>query len=179
MRRDAVVAILAAVVAIMLYREFWPQPEPSPRVIDHIVTKYDTVTRVPKWIQDSLKKWPKQTHTTDTVNLYHTVLVVDTEYVSISPDTTQRPNIWPLIAYRGGSSFGDTARVTTFSLRSGALTYSTLFIPGILTGIDADSAGTPKLTFDPFPVPPKPSLLYRLKLAGIGFGACSVVNMVK
>jgi len=154
-------------------REFLPRTITKPAV-PIIITQYDTVKTVPEWFKDSVRIWKRRKATTDTLNLVHSVTHVDTEYVRIPCDTAQRSQIRPVLSYHGGTKLGDTASVATFSLRSGNLDISRVYIPGILIGIDADSTPTPKMTFAPFPEPKKPSFLYKLKMLGIGFGAGTV-----
>lgn len=164
---------ISAFLAIVLYHEAcWPAP-PKP-VIPTIITKHDTVRTVRL---DTLWK-TKTKHTTDTVNLVITKTLVDTQVINVNAPPEERRNVWPVLAYHGGTKFGDTATITTFSLRSGRVGISKVFIPGILTAIDVqegDTASVPKLSFEPFAAEKKPSLLYRLKYVGIGAGSLSLL----
>lgn len=145
-----------------------------------LVPKYDTVKVLPSWLKDSLKVWKKRPATTQKTPILISAMKVDTQYVPVDATPENRPNIHPLLSYNGGSRFGDTAITVTFGLRDGEPTISKVFIPGILTGIDANTEdGTPRMTYAPFPAPKKPSLLYRVKMIGIGAGACMIYNGVK
>lgn len=176
--KNLTLVIVTFALAFLIVRQWFPRTIVETSV-PHIVTKYDTVTTLPRWFQDSLRIWKSRKPTTDTVNLVVTQTVVDTEYVPVNNPPEERPNVWPVLSYHGGDSFGDTAAVSTFDLRSGRLGLSKVFIPGILTDIEADSNATPKLTFAPFPKQKGPTLFQSLKLIGIGFGSCMVYNGIK
>lgn len=171
--------ILTAVLAIVLYREFVPPKVIVKPGIPQIVTKHDTTETLPSWFEDSIKIWKKRPASTDTFTLVITNTVVDTEFVPVNAPPEQRPNLWPVLEYHGPARAGDTAVVSTFSVRNGNLAISKVYTPGILVGIEADSTTVPRLTFAPFPEPKKPSLFYKLKMIGVGYGACSIVNSVR
>lgn len=184
MKKELGIVVLTFVLTLFFVRAFFPRTKIITNTVPQIVTRYDTVESLPKWYADSLKKWKKTIHTTDTVNIYVTNTIVrtlrDTMFVNVGPDTTQRSKIWPIIAYHSGSHFGDSAVVSTFNLRSGIGSISKLFVPGILIAMDADSVNSyPKLTFAPFPPPKKISLFTKIVYIGGGYGACSLVHMVK
>lgn len=163
---------------MLLYDTFWA-PKPAPKTIPTIVTRYDTVTVAPKWLQDSISAWKKRKSTTDTVNIVISNTVIQSDTVYVGADSTLRPRIWPVLEYHSGLHFGDTSTVVTFDLRSGVRVASRLYTPGILVGISADSNSVPRLDYIPFPVPPKPPLIYTLKMFAIGFGACSITGGLK
>lgn len=181
MKRDFIVMGLTGVLAVALYRAACA-PEPQPPSIPTIITKFDTVRTVQF---DTI--WKKvihtvKTHTTDTVNLVISNTIVDTQFINVDAPPEERKNVWPVLSYHGGTKFGDTATVATFSLRSGKLGISKVFIPGILTAIEAgegDGASVPNLSFEPFPDAKKPSLFYRLKHVLVGAAAYALYQTVK
>jgi len=178
MSKTLTIVLLTAFLAIVLYREAcWPAP-PKPQ-IPHIITKFDTVTVIPSWLSDSVKKWKKVKHTTDTVNLTITNTIVKTDTMKITLPPEERPNVWPILSYHGGASFGDTAVVSAFSVRDGRLGISKVFVAGILTAIEADSTSVPKMSFSPFPDQKNPSLFYRLKYILIGAAGYALYQTVK
>ena len=171
--------ILTIVITIVLYREFVPPKVIVESGVPYIVTKHDTVHTLPDWYKDSVRIWKQRATTTDTFNLVITNTIIDTEYVPVNAPPEHRPNLWPLLEYHGPVARGDTAVVSTFSVRNGNLAVSKVYSPGILTGIEADSNTVPRLTFAPYPEPKGPSLFYKLKMMGIGYGVCSIVNSVR
>lgn len=171
--------ILTIIITIVLYREFVPPEKVYLSSVPYIVTKHDTTETLPSWYADSVKIWKSRPASTDTFTLVVTNTVVDTEFIPVNAPATERPNLWPVLQYHGGAAFGDTAVVSTYSVRNGHLAISKVYSPGILTGIEADSSNVPRLTYAPFPEPKKPSFLYKLKMIGIGYGACSIVNTVR
>lgn len=185
MKKELVLVGGAVVLTAALMWEFMPKRTVE-KIIPNIITQHDTVSvdKLPDWYTDSVKKWKKRIHTTDTINIYvtNTIIRSDTikQFVYVGSDTSKRPNLWPVISYHGGSRFGDTAIVTTFSLRAGIGSVSRVFIPGILTAIDVDSGKPyPSLTYVPFPKPKSPSLFYKVKMIAIGYGSCLLVNSVR
>lgn len=155
------------------------------KVVPKIVTQYDTVEKSPKWLADSIKKWKKVVYTTDTINLTPIQIVINDERIPIDSPATKRPSYWPLLGYTSGGNFGDTAFVRTFSLKDGRTSVSKIFVPGILTGIDAEvNNPTPRLNFKPFPPEERHNWFYPIKHALIGagvgavagFGACIVAK---
>lgn len=181
MKRDLLLVALVAGLTALVVRTWWPKTIHNVSLVPTIVTQHDTVKVVPKWFQDSVKIWSKRRHTTDTLTLTTNVTVIDTlvVVVPVNQPPEQRPNLWPIISYHGGSQFGDTAVVTTFSLRQGQLGISRTFIPGILTALEQDSLPNPRFTFAPFPKPKGPGLWHTLKVATLGYGACSLVNLLR
>lgn len=177
MKRDLVIVGLTAFLSIILTRSACKSPDPKPS-IPTIITKHDTVHTVRL---DTI--WKLHTkHTTDTVNLVITNTIVDTQVINVNAPPEERRNVWPLLAYHGGAKFGDTAVVSTFSLRSGRLGVSKVFIPGILIAIDAgegDEASVPKMSFEPFPAQKGTPLLQRLKYVLIGAAAHALYTTVK
>jgi len=179
MKQGILVSLISVLLGGLLVWEFFPHQIPASPVIPHIITVHDTVSVLPKWYNDSIRAWKARKSTTDTVNIVITNTLVIKDTVYVGPDTNLRSRDWPILEYHGGSHFGDTALVRSFSLRSGNQNISRIFIPGILTDIQADSGSTPRMTFAPFPEPRRPPLLYRLKLMAMGYGACSIYNGVK
>lgn len=178
MKQSLIIAILSAILGIVAYETLFPR-KPATNPIPIIVTKYDTVATTPVWLRDSIKSWKSKKYLTDTVNLVLSKTVIETSYVNLeATDTSKRPNLYPLLSYHSRGRFGDTAIVSTFALRSGKTTVSNVFVPGYLTDIETDSSSTPRLNFVPFPPPPTPSFLYKVKLLALGFGACYISNKV-
>jgi hypothetical protein len=107
--------------------------------------------------------------------------VIDTlvVVVPVNQPPTERPNLWPVSQIRAGTRFGDTVVSHTFSLRSGQVGIARTFQPGMLTAVEWDSVAAPRLTFVPFPKPKAPGLWYTLKVGAIGYGACSLVNLLR
>lgn len=174
--------ILAIIVVLGVgfgVRELFPKKIHDPPPIPRIVTHYDTIPALPKWYEDSVRYWKKRKYTTDTVNLLIAGTLVNQPVIPVNKPPEERPNLWPLLRYSGHSRFGDTASVTTFSVRSGQLYFSKIFVPGILIGIDAsDTLQTPRINFVPFPVCPGPSFLYKVKMIGIGGGLGYVAGRI-
>jgi hypothetical protein len=171
--------ILIAVTALttgFAVRTWLPRTVKLEHTVPKIVTVYDTVPTLPVWYKDSLRHWKERKSTTDTVSLYFTTTLVDTQFVPVNAPPENRPDVWPLLDYHGGSKFGDTAVVSTYSLRTGNMAIRKVFVPGILTGIDAYHEGdpAPRLNFAPFPKCPGPSFLYSLKMMGIGGGLVAI-----
>lgn len=190
MSKTLTIVLLTAFLAIVLYREAcWPAP-PKPQ-IPHIITKFDTVSVLPTWFADSQKIWKQRKPKANTPNLIISSTIVkpdtgsaDTSGIAvIVPDLTlppeERPNVWPILSYHGGASFGDTAIVSAFSVRDGRLGISKVFVAGILTAIEADSTSVPKMSFSPFPDQKNPSLFYRLKYILIGAAGYALYQTVK
>lgn len=173
----AALVVITAILAVWATRELWPRKVVE-QSVPRIVTRYDTVPTLPEWYTDSVRHWKKRKYTTDTVPLVLTETVVDTEYVPVTRPPEERPNIWPLLRYSGGRSFGDTAVVTTFNLRDGKLAVSQLFIPGMLTAIDAsDTLRTPRINYAPFPPGEKHGFWHNPKIFGAGFLSCAAIGL--
>ncbi len=169
MLKYAGLVVLTMLSTIFLVRECFPRTIKGPTTIPRIITRYDTVESLPKWYGDSVKAWKKRKFTTDTVTLVAQLTTVTSQVIPVDSSPEKRPDIWPLLSYHGSVKFGDTALVATYSVRSGNMAISKVFIPGMLTDIDAfRDGGTPRLNYEPFPVCPGPSLLYRLKMMGLG-----------
>ena len=178
----AFIVFLSALIGAVVARSCFPVTivEPS---IPNIVTKFDTVETLPAWFADSTEIWKRRGFTTDTINLIVSETVVDTQFIPVTQGCTAaaveaRPHLWPLLTYRGGTRFADTALVSTFDLRSGKLGLSKVFIPGILTAIEADSNASPRFTFEPFPKTKKTSVWTKLLWSGVGYGVCTVAGAV-
>jgi len=181
MKNWKLVAILLLVTIVttgLAVRTLWPKVV-TKRAIPQIVTRYDTVTQLPAWYADSVRTWKKRKYTTDTVNLYFTNTVVDTQYVPVNAPPEDRPDVWPLLYYHGGAKFGDTAVVSTYSLRSGNMAIAKVFVPGILVDVDAyrPDSTTPRLNYAPFPPEEKHGFWHNPKVFGIGFGACAGIGL--
>ena len=174
--KDLMTVVVIGGAAFFIGSQCFGKTKTIERIVPNIVTRYDTVKTTPKWLLDSLKKLQKRAATRDTTEIIVENTLIDTVFVPVPADTAARPPIWPLIGYAGSVRFGDTALVTTFSLRSGEGSVSKVYIPGILTGIEMDSTPIPKLIYAPFPKPKGPSFLYTVKTIGygtlIGLGAC-------
>lgn len=173
--KQTVLIILGILGISLLVREVFPKKE---TVIQPplITTKYDTVQSVPKWLTDSLKKLERRKATRDTVEVIITNTIYDTTFVNVSSDSTLRPKVWPIHSYIGGTKYGDTAVVNTFSLRSGQGATSKVYITGILTGILMDTSSIPKLIFEPFPKPKKPPIKGYIIGGLVGLGACAILK---
>lgn len=144
--------------------------------IPKIVTHFDTVEVTPAWLVDSERAWKKKKYTTDTVNIVLTNTIIKHDSIYLGPDTSLRSHLYPLLEYHGGVRFGDTATVVTFSLRDGVKSTSRIFVPGILTEIEADTSATPRLNYTALPEAPRLSLIYRLKLILYGAGAVTIIR---
>ena len=181
MGRDLKLVLLVAGVTALAVRMWWPRTIHNREVVPTIVTRHDTVKIVPQWFKDSVKVWSKRRHTTDTLILTTTVTLIDTVTVRVPVNLPpeERPNLWPITLVRAGTRFGDTVVSQTFSLQSGQLGIARTFQPGMLTAVEWDSVAAPKFTFAPFPKPKGPGLWHNLKVGALGYGACSVVNLLK
>lgn len=161
---------------------FFPHIKTVPQVIPEIHTEYDTVQTLPAWFEDSLNYWKKRKFTTDTVPLIIAVDHVDIPAIVIDTPPMLRPDWHPLLALNSNAGkFGDTLFTYTFSLRTGKEAVSKVFIPGYITGIDAQYPNeTPRIDFKPFPKAEQHGWFYPIKYTllgtGIGllggFGAC-------
>lgn len=175
----AVLMLVVIATTALAVRTLWPKTV-TVKSVPRIVTVYDTVNTVPGWYADSVRYWKKRKYTTDTLNLYFTNTVVDTQYVPVNSPPEDRPDVWPLLSYHGGSKFGDTAVVSTYSLRSGNLAITKVFVPGILTDIDTwreDTTAAPRLNFAPFPPGEKHGFWHNPAVFGIGFGSCAAIGI--
>lgn len=174
----AILLLVTIVTTVVAVRTLWPRVVTKPS-IPSIVTRYDTVHSLPQWFQDSVRQWKKRKYTTDTVNLYYTNTVVDTQYVPVNLPPEARPDTWPLLSYHGGSKWGDTAVVTTYSLRTGNASISRVFIPGILTDIDAyrPDSTMPRLNYVPFPPGEKHGFWHNPAVFAVGFGSCAAISL--
>lgn len=174
----AVLMLVVAVTTALAVRTLWPKTV-TVKSIPQIVTRYDTVPSVPEWYKDSVKYWKKRKYTTDTVNLEFTNTVVDTQYIPVNAPPEDRPDVWPLLSYHGGSKWGDTAVVSTYSLRSGNMAIAKVFVPGILVDIDAyrPDSTTPRLNYAPFPKGEKHGFWHNPKIFSIGFGSCAAIGL--
>ena len=164
-----VAAALGAALALLL----WPSPPEPPIPLPVIVTHYDTVRTPPESV---FIHGPKVV-TTDTVNLVETVTLHDTVTVYVGPDTTQRPALWPILSLTVGAKRGDTTRAATFSLRSGLTTTSSLWTPGPLAGVWADSSGVPRMQFYPPPVCTVP-FMAKAKAGAVGAGIYELLRLL-
>ena len=182
MKSTIVLVLITAIASVLLAREFFPR-----RVVDRvqipvIVPRYDTVETLPKWYADSLAYWKKRKHTTDTVPLLVSNTIVAGAPINVIATPEERPDLWPVLDFSGGTRLGDTAIVSSLSIRSGRVAISKFYTLGILTGIHMDSArSVPKLDFKPFPAPKGPSFLYKLKMMGLGVvtvgGAAAIISL--
>lgn len=173
----AVLLTVTAMTTALAVRTLWPKVV-TEKSVPQIVTRHDTVRSLPEWYEDSVRYWKKRKYTTDTLNLTFTETIVDTQYIPVNSPPERRPNIWPMLTYRGSGKFGDTAIVSTFGLRTGNLAISKVFIPGMIVGIDAsDSLQTPRLDFAPFPKGEKHGFWHNPKVFGIGFGTCAAIGL--
>jgi hypothetical protein len=175
------VAILLAVTAMttgLAVRTLWPKVV-TVKSVPRIVTHYDTVHAVPKWYQDSVRVWKRRKYTTDTVNLVYSNTVVDTQYVPVNAPPEDRPDVWPLLSYHSSGKWGDSAVVSTYSLRSGNMAITKVFVPGILVDVDAfrDGNSAPKLNYVPFPPGEKHGFWHNPAVFGIGFGSCAAIGL--
>jgi len=172
------IVVLTVILTILVIKTWFSGDSNQTPTIPTIVTLFDTVETVPKWLNDSIKKWKKIVHTTDTVNLVIQNTLIDTVFVPVNAPAEERPNLWPLLEYHGGASFGDTAIVTTFSVQTGQGAVSRIFIPGILTDVTTGASNVPQLRFEPFPKRKGATVFQQLKLFGLGFGSCSLLQLV-
>jgi hypothetical protein len=141
-------------------------PVQPPIPVPVIVTVHDTV----KTPVDTIFLHGPKVVTTDTVELVITQTLHDTVQIPVNnPDTLARPPIWPILALVVGEGRGDTTRVATMALRSGRTMTSTLWTPGPLHGVWADTSGTPRLSFY-LPSGCAVALADKLKYGAIGGG---------
>lgn len=170
----------------------FPRIKTIEKTIPTIITKHDTVSESPKWLEDSIKIWKKKIYTSDTIPIYHTITVIDTNWVQVldSSDIKSRvrigravvPDAYPVLEYHSAGEFGDTGTVTTFNIRNGSAAASKFFTAGVLTDIEWDTVPIPRLSFKPFPPREKHNWLYAPKLLGIGIlgglGTCGVIRAI-
>lgn len=159
--------LLAIVLGFVLHCSLFPPKRPLP-VIPNVVTHYDTVRALPKWFEDSLKNWKKLSKPIETVV---TSVVVESFPVYVPNEQAEAPipEIYPILRYHGGSQFGDSFLVHSFSLKRGNQVVSTGIVTGILTDIHSDSASSkPILTFETFPAKQNTPFIQKLKFAGLG-----------
>lgn len=159
--------ILILIVGAILGRSLFPKTINTGRVIPQIVTKFDTVRTI--W-HDTVKV---NHFTTDTFNLIIHQTIHDTVVINV---TDNRPNIWPLISYHTVNK--DSANVRTFDLRTGRGASSTIYTPGPINTIVTDSFPTPHMTFGTYPTN-SVSLIKKLLYGGVGYGLCSISNLVR
>ncbi|SRR6266478_7544933 len=156
--------------AVLVGHYMFPKEVTHDRVIPQIITKTDTVQRVPNWLADSIKKWKVRKVTTDTFNLVveRTVIQHDTILDSLA--------LWPVLTFfRDAKSRADTAFVRTW--RHGVGVVSRVYSPGPVVAILADTSPTPRIQFGEWPHV-QTSKWTKLMWAGIGFGACAVTGRV-
>lgn len=179
----AILLSISTVTAFFIGKELFPREKEVEKKVPVIRTEYDTVEVRPAWLEDSIKKWKKTVYTTDTINLTPIQIVINDAKIPINAPAEQRPRINPLLSYSGGRAFGDTALVRTFNLQDGTESVSKIYVPGILTAIDAEVDNpTPRLNFEPYPPKERHNWFYPVKhiLMGagigsaIGFGACVI-----
>lgn len=178
MTKYLLLVVVTAATTAFAIMQFFP-PKEVKKIVPTIVTKYDTVDALPTWFEDSVKKWKSRLATSDKTPIVITNTVVAAAPINVIATPEQRPDLWPLLSYHGGSKWADTAIILTFSLRTGKRAISRVFVPGILTDIESDSGhNVPKLTYTPFPKPKGRSLGSGLRLLLIGAGTIFVVDRV-
>lgn len=162
--------VVTAALAGLLTRECFPVKENVPVPVPTIVTVHDTVKTFVK-IQG-----PKVV-TTDTVQLVSHTVLHDTVQIPVNvPDTNMRPHLWPVLSAMIGEARGDSSRTLTFSLRSGKTEEATVWTPGALKSIWADSGGVPRMDFYPPPKPYSVSIWTKAKWLVIGAGTFFVIK---
>lgn len=172
----AVLLLVTIATTVLAVRTLWPKVV-TEKAVPRIVTIHDTVNTLPEWYEDSLRIWKRRKATTDTVELYYTNTVVDTQYIPVNLPPEERPQLWPVLSYHGTAKWGDTAVVSTYSVRNGNLAVSKAFIPGILTDIEANANSEPKLNYAPFPKGEKHGFWHNPLVFGIGFGSCAALSI--
>ncbi len=166
--------VLAAVVAIAFWggSQACPRTKTDKQIVPKIVTEYDTVEVVPKWLADSAKVWKKRAK--PTINVISET-VVDTEFVPVGRPPEERPNIWPLMSVHGARKWGDTLTTVTFNLRDGRGGVSRVFATGYITDIEVGAQPTPQITFKKFPPAEKHGFFHNPKVFGIGLATGTLV----
>ena len=159
--------ILILIAGVILGRVFFPRKVEIGRNIPTIITKFDTVRTT--W-HDTVRV---NHFTTDTFNLVIHQTIHDTVVINV---TDARSNIWPVVSFRVINR--DSANVRTFSLRSGNGATSTIYTPGPLNNLLIDSTPTPHMTFGIYPVN-HTSTLTKLFYSSLGYGLCSISNLVR
>ena len=178
-KRTIFFVIIASFASAGAVWAFFPRRVVNKVEIPKIETVYDTVDRLPKWYKDSVDHWKRRKATTDTVPLVFTNTIVDTEYVPVNAPPENRPDLCPVLSYHGGTRMADTAVVSSYSVRDGRLAVSRLFVPGILTDLEASMGNNiPRITFKPFPPEEKHGFWHNPKVFGIGFGSGAIVTSI-
>jgi len=183
--KQVILTCIVSFFAFVLGSTMCARTKEAPKVVPKIITVYDTVDKEPKWLTDSIKKWRKRVHTTDTVNLTPTVITLRDVHIPVNAPAEERPNIWPVLSVNGGRVWGDTTVIRSFSLRTGTEAVSKLFSTGYITDLEADfdSNSTPRITFTPFPASEKHGFWHNPKVFGYGIlagiGLITVISVVK
>lgn len=154
--------LIVLALGLVLGRLLFPKTVTVGREIPTIVTQHDTV-RVP---------WERVVHrtTTDTFNLVVRETIHDTVVINVHDSTTK---LWPIVGFTQLKR--DTANVRTFELTSGRGAVLTVYTPGPLTGIYADSTPAPQMNFGTWPVQ-STSTFKKLFYGSLGFGVCRVLR---
>lgn len=153
--------LILLLLGIILGRMLFPKTVTVGRIIPTIITKRDTV-KVP-WKQTIYHT------TTDTFNLIVHETIHDTVVVNV---TTNKPILWPVIGYTQLKS--DTASVRTFELASGRGAVLTVYTPGPLIGLYADSTSAPQMSFGVYPTN-HVSTVKKLFYGGLGILLCKAL----
>lgn len=159
--RQSTPILITLLLGAILGRVLFPRTILEERKIPVIVTKYDTVKTT----------WQRVVHhtTTDTFNLVIRETIHDTVVVNV---TDNRPKLWPVIGYTQLKR--DTASVRTFELTSGRGAALTVYTPGPLIGLYADSIPAPQMNFGTYPTP-HVSTVKKLFYGGLGYLLCKVI----
>lgn len=159
----ALLVILGFALAI---HELWPKVVVETHTIPPIVTKRETVTVEPQWLQDSVRYWKSKKVLTDTVTLVKTMELITRTVIH----DTVPSNIWAILSY---SQKDTNAIVRTFNGQRTSI--SSLYSPGAVSFMAADTVPSPRFDFS-LPNPPQgPSFGTKLKLIGGGFASCLAI----
>lgn len=159
-------ALLVIVGFAVAVHELWPKVTVETHTIPPIVTKRETVAVAPKWLQDSVRYWKSKRVLSDTVTLVKSSELITRTTVH----DTVYPKLWTIVSY---SQKDTNALVRTVNGPRTAI--NSVYSPGNLVFMAADSNPYPRFDFD-FPSAPQgPSFGTKLKYIGGGVVSCLAV----
>lgn len=137
------------------------QVDSSVRVVPHIVIQAETLKYIPKNILDSLKIWRSRKTTSDTFQLI--------QRITIAPSPIDTQTIWPIVVLNSSSP----SQLSVITQHGPTIAQTTLFAPGPVTGVYADSNATPRIQFGTWPQYHQSTLSKVLEVSA-GFAACKI-----
>lgn len=170
MKSNLLLVIVAAILGGVLVRECFPRTVKAPIPVPSIITVHDTVHDTVRIAPPKLPPMP---------NIVMRVTLHTPSQIPVNVVAAERPNLWPILGLTIGGSRGDTSHTTTFSLRSGQIATSSIWTPGPLRGVWADSTMTPKLDFGAPLMPQDVSLWTKVKWTSIGIASCYVARKLQ